>query len=434
MNNRKIFVLDTSVLLYDKKSITSFPGNDVVIPIVVLDELDRFKEKSGMLGENARYINRFLDELREKGSLNEGVEIEEDQYISVCTKSSSKATDYVDMDNLELRSNDNKILATALYLKNKNKDKKVVLVTKDINLRVKCDALNLFAEDYLKDHLDDVQLENVFSGVKTFEVGKNIIDEFYQTKKVLAKEVSSGLFENEFIIAKCQSGSMIGIKKGALIHPVVQPPEEFPIEAKNKEQKFCMHLLNDKSVELVTITGKAGTGKTFLTLVSGIEQVMKGDMKRIVITRTMQPVGKEIGFLPGDVNEKVEPWMGSIKDNFRAAYGSLVYYETMLQKGTIEITPISLIRGRTFNNTFIIVDEAQNSSIHELKTLITRVGENSKIVLLGDVDQIDTPYLDRKSSGLSIVIDKLKNLKETGHVHLEKGERSNLATKASRLL
>ena len=148
----------------------------------------------------------------------------------------------------------------------------------------------------------------------------------------------------------------------------------------------------------------------------------------------MQPVGKGIGFLPGDINEKVEPWMGSIKDNFRAAYGSLMYYETMLQKGTIEITPISLIRGRTFNDTYIIVDEAQNSSIHELKTLITRVGENSKIILLGDIDQIDTPYLDAKSSGLSVVIDKLKNLKETGHVHLEKGERSDLATKASRLL
>lgn len=434
MNSRKIFVLDTSVLLYDKRSITSFPGNDVVLPIVVLDEIDKFKEKPGILGENARFINRYLDELREKGSLNNGVEIEEDQTITVCTKSSNKARDYIDMDNLELKSNDNKILATALYLKNENPDIKVVLVTKDINLRVKCDALQVEAEDYLKDHLDDNQLESMFSGVRTFEIDPSKIDEFYKAKKIFARDISSDLVENEFVIAKCNSASMVGIKKGMFVNPLIQFEEDFPASGKNKEQKFCLHLLNDKDVELVTITGKAGTGKTFLTLISAVEQVLKGDMKRIVVTRTMQPVGKDIGFLPGDINEKVEPWMGSIKDNFRAAYGSLVYYESMLQKGTIEITPISLIRGRTFNDTFIIVDEAQNSSIHELKTLITRVGENSKIVLLGDIDQIDTPYLDAKSSGLSIVIDKLKELKETGHVHLEKGERSNLATKASRLL
>ena len=434
MNDRKIFVLDTSVLLYDKQSIYSFPGNDVVIPIVVLDELDRFKEKPGLLGENARYINRFLDELREIGKLSEGVGIEGDQTITVSTKSSSKVSDYIDMDSLELSKNDNKILATALYLKNTNENNNTVLVTKDINLRVKCDALNINAEDYHKDRINQRDFENMFSGVRTFEVPKEKIDEFYQAKKILSRDIASDLIENEFIIAKSSQSSMLGINKGGLIRQLEHPGDEFPIESKNKEQKFCLHLLNDKNIELVTITGKAGTGKTFLTLVSAVESVMKKEMKRIVVTRTMQPVGKGIGFLPGDINEKVEPWMGSIKDNFRAAYGSLMYYETMLQKGTIEITPISLIRGRTFNDTYIIVDEAQNSSIHELKTLITRVGENSKIVLLGDIDQIDTPYLDAKSSGLSVVIDKLKNLKETGHVHLEKGERSDLATKASRLL
>lgn len=434
MNDRKIFVLDTSVLLYDKKSISSFPGNDVVIPIVVLDELDRFKEKPGLLGENARYINRFLDELREKGKLSEGVEIEDDQTISVSTKSSSKVSDYIDMDHLELNKNDNKILATSLYLKNTNPERQVILVTKDINLRVKCDALNIGAEDYYKDHINQSDLDNMFSGVRTFETTKENIDEFYATKRLMSQDISLDLIENEFIIAKHGQSSMIGINRSGMIRPLELPDEAFPIEAKNKEQKFCLHLLNDPSIELVTITGKAGTGKTFLTIVSAVEKLLKKEMKRIVVTRTMQPVGRDIGFLPGDINEKVEPWMGSIKDNFRAAYGSLMYYETMLQKGTIEITPISLIRGRTFSDTYIIVDEAQNSSIHELKTLITRVGENSKIVLLGDIDQIDTPYLDAKSSGLSIVIDKLKDLKETGHVHLEKGERSNLATKASRLL
>jgi len=434
MSNRKIFVLDTSVLLYDKQSISSFPGNDVVIPIVVLDELDRFKEKPGMLGENARYINRFLDDLREKGKLSEGVGVDRDQVISVCTKSSSKVSDYTDLDHLELDKNDNKILATALYIKNTNEENEVILVTKDINLRVKCDALNIKAEDYYKDHINQNDFENMFSGVRTFETTKDKIDEFYQTKVLMKRDISDDLLENEFVIAKSESSSMIGINKSGFIRPLMSVDESFPIEAKNKEQKFCLHLLNDKDIELVTITGKAGTGKTFLTIVSAVESVMKKDKKRIVVTRTMQAVGKDIGFLPGDVNEKVEPWMGSIKDNFRSAYGSLMYYETMIQKGTIEITPISLIRGRTFNDTYIIVDEAQNSSIHELKTLITRVGENSKIILLGDIDQIDTPYLDAKSSGLSIVIDKLSALKETGHVHLEKGERSNLATKASRLL
>lgn len=437
MNERKIIVLDTSVLLHDKGSIHNFPGCDVIIPIVVLDEIDKFKDRSGTLGENSRYVNRFLDQLRSQGKLSEGVILENMQIIKVEIHSSKKASDYIEMDNLDLKHNDNKILAASLYVKDQT-GRNVTLISKDINLRVKAEALDLLAEDFEGDHVDQYQLDKMFSGVVELEVTKNTIDNLHANKKFPLSDLDANcdFYPNDFLIAKAGSSSYLGRIQNGKVRKIANTPEAFPIIPKNKEQRFCLDLLNDEAVELITMTGKAGTGKTFLTLVSAYEQLSSGRYKRIVVTRTLQPVGRDLGFLPGDIDEKVEPWMGSIKDNFLSAYGNraITIYETMRQKGTIEICPVSLIRGRTFSDTILIVDEAQNSTLHELKTIITRVGENSKIILLGDIDQIDTPYLDAKSSGLSVVIDKLKTLVETGHVHLEKGERSNLASKAASLL
>jgi PhoH-like ATPase len=227
-------------------------------------------------------------------------------------------------------------------------------------------------------------------------------------------------------MGKCDGENIVQIRNNLIDLIAVNP--------KNKEQKFALDLLTNPEIPLVTLTGIAGSGKTYLTLMAAISGLKSDLYERIIITRSIQPVGKDIGFLPGDMNEKMDPWLSPIADNFRAAFKDVTYYEIMREKGQIEVAPLSFIRGRTFNNAFIIVDESQNSTIHELKTIVTRVGEGSKIVLLGDIEQIDTPYIDTLSNGLTVVVEKFKDSKISGHVTLLKGERSKLATEASRLI
>ncbi len=425
---RKTFIIDTSVMLYDKCSIHSLPGNDVVIPLVVLDELDRFKEKQGILGESARYINRYLDHLRTQGSLHDGVKIENDQTIRVDIDT------YSVPESLDSSTGDNKIIACALHHKNSSTNK-VMVITKDINFRVKCDSLGIKAEDYYKDRIvkDKSQM---YSGLDEIELDDpGLIDDFYRDNTLDASRVGYELHENQFVILKSGNQSAIGsYYDGMIRQPVNNITKVIGISPKNKEQKFALDLLTRDDVQLVTMTGIAGSGKTFLTLMAGLSGLQEKKYDRIVITRSLQTVGKEIGFLPGDIDDKMSPWLSPILDNFRQAFKDVTYFEAMRQKGQIEVSPLAFIRGRTFNNTFLIVDEAQNSTIHELKTIITRVGENSKIVLLGDTDQIDTPYLDSLSNGLTITIEKFKKERLAGHITLTKGERSALATLASRLL
>lgn len=425
---RKTFIIDTSVMLYDKCSIHSLPGNDVVIPLVVLDELDRFKEKQGLLGESARYINRYLDKLRTQGSLHDGVQIENDQTIRVDIE-----THHVP-DSLDSSTGDNKIIACALHHKNLGKSK-VNVITKDINFRVKCDSLGIKAEDYYKDRIikDKSQM---YAGLDEIELDDPaLIDDFYRDSTLDASKIDHDFCQNQFVILKSGNQSAIGAFYDGLIRqPVNNITKVIGISPKNKEQKFALDLLTREDVQLVTMTGIAGSGKTFLTLMAGLSGLQEKKYDRIVITRSLQTVGKEIGFLPGDIDDKMSPWLSPILDNFRQAFKDVTYFEAMRQKGQIEVSPLAFIRGRTFNNTFLIVDEAQNSTIHELKTIITRVGENSKIVLLGDTDQIDTPYLDSLSNGLTITIEKFKKERLAGHITLTKGERSELATLASRLL
>jgi len=425
---RKTFIIDTSVLLYDKSSIHSLPGNDVVIPIVVLDELDRFKEKQEILGESARYINRYLDKLRSQGSLHDGVTIEGDQTIRVDIGT------YEVPGGLDSATGDNKIIACALNCK-RNTPGKVVVITKDINFRVKCDSLGINAEDYYKDRIvkDKSQM---YSGVEEIEIeDSSIIDEFYQSDKIEVSKVDEELHQNQFVVLRSGNQSAIGVfYDGFIRQPVNKISRVIGISPRNKEQKFALDLLTRDDVQMVTMTGLAGSGKTFLTLMAGLSGLQDKKYDRIVITRSLQTVGKEIGFLPGDIDDKMSPWLSPILDNFRQAFKDVTYFEAMRQKGQIEVSPLAFIRGRTFNNTFLIVDEAQNSTIHELKTIITRIGENSKIVLLGDIEQIDTPYLDSLSNGLTITIEKFKNERIAGHITLTKGERSELATLASRLL
>ena len=428
MSKRKILVIDTSVLLYDKKSIHSFPGNDIVIPITVLDELDKFKEKSGLLGESARYVNRFLDFLRQKGRLDKGVLIEEeDQTIRVMTSEPQMVV-------LDDSRGDNKIIAAALYLKSQS-ESSIKVITKDINLRVKCDALGLEAEDYYKDYIIEENLTT--ETVSCLTVSDEEIDKLYENGKIEIS-VDEKIDPNSYHVVTGPGSGKTALayhkNNNLFLLSEKNRNKQTDVKPRNKEQKFALHALRDNEVPLVCLTGLAGSGKTFLALTCGLEEMIEGKYERIVVTRNIEPVGREIGFLPGDVHEKMAPWMAPLLDNFRHHFKDRTYFDAMIEKGEIEIAPLSFIRGRTFNNAYLIVDEAQNATIHELKTIITRIGEGSKVILMGDTDQIDTPYIDKRSNGLSIVIDRCRQSNLSTHIHLSRGERSALATYASKVL
>lgn len=416
------------------QSIHSFPGNDVVLPLVVLEELDRFKERQDLLGSSARYVNRYLDNLRSKGHLHDGVEVDNDQTIRVENEMSPLGTQMP--SGLDSKKGDNQLISVALGLQQRHPGVPVKVVTKDINLRVKCDALGLIAEDYYRDHIRSVKEgQKMFSGQEFLELSDNDIDLFHANKELEVSEWMPELLPNQFVHAVSDidpKKSFIAIHKSGKLLPLSYRCPG--INPRSKEQKFALHALTDPDIPLVSLSGLAGSGKTFLTLAAAMHGFNDKTYKRIIITRSIEPVGKELGFLPGDLNDKMAPWLSPIVDNFRQAYGDSTYFEMMRQKGDIDIAPLAFIRGRTFADAFIIVDEAQNTTLHELKTIITRTGKNSKIVLLGDIDQIDTPYIDSYSNGLTIAVEKLKTSTLTGHITLEKGERSELATLAGQML
>lgn len=449
-DDRKIFVIDTSVLLYDMTAIHAFGDNDVVLPIEVLDELDKFKEKSGILGESARYVNRFLDSLRSKGNLAQGVTdpVTRTNYRVVLDSASSLSK----LGGLNVASTDNRIIAGALQMANDHHDRQVTLVTKDINLRVKCDALGISAEDYYNDIVDfkdrrqmimeagpvnltgltDEQVSGFHStGAMTLDE-----EELAHVAPVFFHNRTDRLIPNTLAIGKsCHSSASFIGKTDATGLRVEAIPKIWKdsLKPRDKEQSFALWALSDAQVPLVTITGVPGSGKTFMALMTALNGL--GSIhSRIVITRSLQPVGRDMGFLPGDVREKMAPWLSPIMDNFRHAFDDMTYFNAMIDKGQIEIAPLAYIRGRSFHDAFIIVDEAQNATIHELKTVLTRVGTGSKVVLLGDTDQIDTPYIDKLSNGLSIVIERFKGSAKSAHVHLSRGHRSDLANEASELL
>ena len=427
---RKTFVLDTNVLLYDKTSIHSFPGNDVVIPLLVLDELDRFKEKPGVIGESARYVNRLLDGFRDIGRLDEGIklprELSRDQTIKVIIG------EHAAPFGLAGNAGDNLIIAATLSEGREVPNKTIILVTKDINLRVKCDALGIRSEDYYKDHIASEDVD--YSGYRKMTLSQNETDQFYQDG--ILKIATNDMFPNEYVLVNEgeHTGLIARYEDGCLNKLLGAPGGISKISPKNKEQSFAIDALMQKNIHLVTLTGIAGSGKTFLTLMAAMDGVMTKKYNRIIISRSIQTVGNDIGFLPGNLNEKMDPWLAPIKDNFQTMFNDITYFEAMKDKGQIEVAPLAFIRGRSFNDSFVIVDEAQNATVHELKTLITRVGQNSKIVLLGDTDQIDTPYIDKVSNGLSIIVDRFKTTNLSAHVHIPHGQRSNLATLASNIL
>jgi len=440
---KKVFVLDTNVLLHDPRAIFSFQDNDVVIPIVVIEELDTFKKGIDEIGRNARQVSRILDDFRQQGKLSQGVKLEQGGSLRV--ELNHQSPQHLPVELIASKG-DNRILATALNLCHSQKELPVVLVTKDTNLRIKADALGLTAEDY---ETDTITIEELYNGEQELAVEPGAIDAFYAAGE-LALPDGARVYANQYVLLKNSANpsqtalSRYNRQKNALVPVITVKHGVWGINARNKQQQFALDLLLNDDIRLVTLVGRAGTGKTLLALASGLERTIETrTFARLVVSRPVFPLGKDIGFLPGDIEEKLKPWMQPIRDNLDFLMGTSAAtprgkgrkdLQSLFDLGMIEVEPLTYIRGRSMPNQYLIVDEAQNLTPHEIKTIITRAGEGTKVVLTGDPYQIDNPYIDSSSNGLSYVVDRFKEEPIAGHITLVKGERSDLAELAATLL
>ncbi|MGB8932217.1 MAG: PhoH family protein [Anaeromyxobacteraceae bacterium] len=438
---KKNFVLDTNVLLHDPKSLFGFDDNDVVVPIYVIEEIDNFKRDLSTLGRNARQVSRYLDEFRQKGKLNDGVVLGDGKGKIRVLMAERHVPGLQDS-----KTTDDKILAVALWLQDAEKGKPTIFLTKDTNLRIRADALGLHSDDY---DVEGVAIDEVWSGVAEVDVEPELVDEFYAQGAIPCPEGIEPPPPNAFVLIRDKANpqhSAVGKYSGsrqAFVQLIKSPKEGvWGIRARNKEQTFALDLLLNDEVRLVTMVGKAGTGKTLLAIAAGLQKTMEeGVYQKLLVSRPIFPLGKDLGYLPGDVEEKLNPWMQPIFDNVeylmnlsRSEKKQGRGYHELLDLGILEIEPLTYIRGRSIPNQFIIVDEAQNLTPHEVKTIITRVGDGTKIVLTGDPYQIDNPYVDQTNNGLIHVVNRFKNERLAGHITLGKGERSPLAELAANLL
>lgn len=434
---KKTYILDTNVFLTNANSVYEFKNNDIIVPLKVLDEIDKHKKRQDGVGLNARTIIRILDDLRAKGNLHKGVRISKGKGIL-----SVRGYDAEDIPvGCDIKSADNEILTTALTEMKRHERRKVILVTRDINMRVKCDSLEIMTEDYAPNKVVDDQ-KYLFTGLVKHLVDDQFIDQFYNGEDVFLEKEDGRFFPNQFIMLVSSSNE----KKSALarFHSYdtrLQKVSEtknaiWGLKPRNKEQTFALDLLSNPDIPVITLVGKAGCGKTLLAIAAGLDQVLEQQKyKKLIISRPVQPLGKDIGYLPGTMEEKMRPWLMPIQDNIEFLMdGKKNSMDMFFDNGTIQIEALTYIRGRSISNAFVIIDEAQNLTIHELKTIITRVGEGTKIVLTGDVQQIDNAYVDSTSNGLAYAVEKFKNYKISGHVTLNKGERSKLASLAAEIL
>ncbi|MGY6561799.1 MAG: PhoH family protein [Luteibaculaceae bacterium] len=436
----KIFVLDTSVILFDHNSINNFAEHDVAIPITVLEELDKFKVGNENKNFECREFIRMVDRLAKDFSLKQWVPLEgkgKGKFTIVMYNES-------ELDATQIYSaltNDNRIINAALTLQKRETKKRVVLVTKDVNLRLKAKALGLPAEDFesgkIKDPIEKFSGKDIMEDFDA-EIIKEIFGKGYSEK---LESLGDKQANNHFYILKNgRSSTLAFFDAHESLIKRVEKTFAYGVKPKNAEQAFAMHAILNPDIKLVTIQGVAGTGKTLLALAGALEQ--KNLYQQIVLARPIVPLGnKDIGYLPGDVNDKIGPYMEPLFDNLKyikSQFGQnekkYKAIEEMEKEGKIIITPLAYIRGRSLSNIIFIVDEAQNLTPHEVKTIVTRAGENTKLIFTGDVNQIDTPYLDEHSNGLSYIIDRLQGQKLFSHISLEKGERSELANLANDLL
>ena len=458
---RRTYVVDTNVLLYDPRAVFVFDEHDIIVPMTVIEEIDRFKKDLNETGRNARTISRYLDELREKGSLRDGVQLEGGGKLRV-----DYATHGPDLPiTWGPESNDNRIVRQALRLHNELPGY-VALVTRDTNMRLKCDALGVPAEDYQNAH---IEVDEQYSGILDLVCAPEVIDEIHANGFAPldpaalsfgpppagasngAPQGSPRLHPQQILVllAAGQPNKTVMARvdsKRRRLRKVGRHKEGVcGIFARNKEQLFALELLLDDDVHLVTLNGAAGTGKTLLAIAAGLKKVTEeGAYRKLLVSRPIFPLGRDIGFLPGDVGEKLNPWMKPIYDNLELLLSSREghgphkvpepEYQYLLDQKIIEVEPLTYIRGRSIPKQYLIVDEAQNLTPHEIKTVLTRAGEGTKVVLTGDPQQIDNPYVDALSNGLTYTVERFKDSEIAGHVTLRKGERSPLAELAAQLL
>ena len=438
---RKNFVLDTNVLLHDPRSIYSFDDNTVIVPIYVIEELDMFKKDMSELGRNARQVARYLDAHRAEGTLAEGVPLPNGGLLRVSFVEHDLPKSMADGQLM-----DNRILAVAIETRMRDPTAPTVFITKDTNLRIRADALGLLAQDYEPER---VEISDLYSGIVERPVPAELINQLYRPGAEVVVPDLEALVPNQFVLLKDAAnpshtgmGRFDALKK--CVVPLNRQAKEgvWGIRARNMEQSFLLDLLLNDEIKLVTIVGKAGTGKTLLAIAAGLTKVTEEALyQKLLVSRPIFPLGRDIGYLPGDVEQKLNPWMQPIFDNVefllnlsrtdkKAGRG----YHELMDLGIVEIEPLTYIRGRSIPNQYIIVDEAQNLTPHEVKTIITRVGDNTKIVLTGDPAQIDNPYVDSTNNGLVHTVNRFKDQKIAGHVTMSKGERSALAELATNLL
>ncbi len=435
----KNFILDTNVLLHDPRALFAFEDNNVTIPIYVIEEIDQFKRDLSELGRNARQVARYLDEFRGKGKISEGVPLPGGGKVRVV---------FSQRDLPKALANgaatDNRILAVALDVRDKEPTVPAIFVTKDTNLRIRADALGLTAEDY---DTEKVEISDVYSGVQEVALAAADVDAFYQSGE-LAHDGAS-FAPNEFVLLKDRDNPQhtamgkFRADRGKVV-PLIRVQKEgiWGIRPRNKEQTFALDLLLNDDIKIVTMVGKAGTGKTLMAIAAGLHKTMEeGVYHKLLVSRPIFPLGRDIGYLPGTVEEKLNPWMQPIFDNVeflmnlsKADKKAGRSYHELIDLGILAIEPLTYIRGRSIPGQYIIIDEAQNLTPHEVKTIITRVGDGTKIVLTGDPYQIDNPYVDSTNNGLIHVVNKFKTEKLAGHISLSKGERSALAELAANLL
>lgn len=434
---RKTFVLDTNVLLHDPRAVFAFDDNNVVIPMIVLEEIDRKKDRLDEVGANARYACRIFDELRSRGRLNSGVPLQSGATLRVLSVEDFQG---VLPDELNDDHPDNMIITVAVGLQDGDNED-VCVVTKDVNMRIKCNVVDMQCDDYRRFQVVDDTSE-LYTGILHRELPGHVVDKLNAGRKRISVDElgTADVHPNQFIVDEASGNSLrVDVCGNELLHVGTGSGMGW-VEPRNLEQRLALRLLYDDRVKLVTLIGGPGSGKTLLSIAAGLDLMAEQNKySKVLISRPIQPVGRDLGYLPGTKEEKMEPWLQPIYDNIEFLFNDKMgfrnsMFSMWMEKGMVEIEALTYIRGRSIANAFILLDEGQNLSAHEVRTLVTRIGEGTKLVITGDINQIDNNFVGPLSNGLTYVVERFRSEGIAGHITLKKGERSDLASLAAKLL